>query len=580
MLSASLLITAVPVASAAGAPIKLYLNGQELYLAQSPVIVKDRVLVPMRAYLEALGAEITWQPPDLAGASLKGHTVQLQIGSTTALIDGSPVAMDVPAQLIADRTYLPLRFLSEGLGAEVEYHGSYVTVETPAPAQLQVIDGPLNVRQEATTSSPILTTVPNGTVLDIVHEQPPEAWTQIRLPDGKVGWVANQYTRHVANSALVDPFLPWLQQAQGFLQIGGTCVGAVPLVDSQVVVPLRQSVEQLGGSVSTEGTQVTVSLMGHELQLSAGTADALLDGEPITLHAAPSVIGGQVMIHARTLAESFGLPLKWSDSTRTLNLGSASEGTACTPAVSAHSYVIMDAATGVILSEYNSRSPHPIASTTKIMTALLAIERGDPGSVVTVSWNAANQIGTSVYLRTGEQRTLDELLYGLMLVSGNDAATAIAEHIAGSESAFVQMMNQRAVELGAYNTRFYTASGLDDWVDPYSTARDLATIARYAIQNPYFRVYMSQKQMRIPGPAGSRLLTNSNLFTQNYPGATGVKNGWTEKANHTVVASAYRDNREILVVLLGAPTKTQLYDQAYALMDHGFRLAESSWLLQ
>src|SRR5690606_24622023 len=114
----------------------------------------------------------------------------------------------------------------------------------------------------------------------------------------------------------------------------------------------------------------------------------------------------------------------------------------------------------------------------------------DPDAVVTVSWNAANQPGTSVYLRSGEQRTLRELLYGLMLVSGNDAAVAIAEHLAGSEEAFAQRMNWRAAELGAHDTYFVTSSGLDDWVDPYSTAEDLAIISLAGLHNPLFRSYM------------------------------------------------------------------------------------------
>lgn len=579
LLAATLLVTAVPAsnANAATPPLRLYVNGRELYMPSPPVLQESRVLVPMRAYLESLGAEVLWTPPDTVTAKLKGRSVQMKIGSTTALVDGQTVTLDVPAQLIDDRTYLPLRFLSEGLGAEVGYDGQSVTVSTGGQ-RLQVIDGPLNVRQSPTTASAILITVPNGTVFPVLKQE--ASWTQVRLPNDRSGWVANQFTRLMKAQPEVEPFQPVLSPAEGFLQIGYECLGAVPIVEGRLHVPLRQSVEKLGGSVTTEGNALTVKLEQRSLTLVPDLTTALLDGQAYTLSQAPVVVGGQVLIAARTLADALQVPLGWSDPYRTASLGSTTPTTVCNPIIGANAYLIMDAATGVVLSEFHSRNRYAIASTTKIMTALLAVEQGNPNSVVTVSRNASNQPGTAVYLRVGEQRTLRELLYGLMLVSGNDAATAIAEHLSGSEAAFARVMTQRAAELGATSTLFITASGLDDYVNPYSTARDLATITRHAMQHPDFRLYMSQKEMRIPGPSGTRLLKNKNDFVLTYPGATGVKNGWTEKANHTLVASAFRGDRELIVVLLGAPSRTALYQQAATLMDHGFRIADQSWLLQ
>jgi len=576
----ALLVSAAPALGAEAQPLSLYVNGRELYLPQVPILKENRVLVPMRAYLESLGAEVGWEPPDLVTATLGDRTVRLRIGEQSATVNGRSVALDVPAQLIADRTYVPLRFLSEGLGATVEYHGDTfaVTVETALPGQLEVIDGPLNVRQSPSTSAPILMTVPLGTRLEIVSEEPGAEWTEVLLPGGVHGWVANRYTRTLGSQPVVEPFLPLLEQ-RAFLEAGGQCVGAVPVIAGMTLVPLEETMRALGGTLeqAADGASLRATLAGRHLTLVPGSVEASLDGRARTLAAAPVVIGGRPFVAARDVADSFGLPLAWSDTTHTVTIGAS--GTVCNPSASALAYIMLDAATGAVLSEYNARSPLFIASTTKIMTALLAVERGNPNSVVTVSSNAASQPGTSVYLRAGEQRTLNELLYGLMLVSGNDAAVAIAEHISGSEEAFARLMNQRAAELGARNTYFVTASGLDDWVDPYSTAEDLAIIAQHALQNPRFRSYMYVTQTTIPGPWGNRTLTNSNLFTLRYPGATGVKNGWTEKAAYTLVASAWRDGREVLLVLLGAPTRTELYSQAYSLMDHGFVLAGQSWLL-
>lgn len=545
----------------------------------APVLRENRVLVPMRAYLESLGAEVLWAPPDTATARLSGRTVEMKIGSTVALVDGKAFTLDVPAQLIENRTYLPLRFLSEGLGAQVGYDGASVTVNTgTAAARLRVVDGPLNVRQSPTTGASILTTVPTGTTLSVLKQE--AAWTQVQLPKGKVGWVSNQFTRLISAQPTVDSLKPLMAQAEGFLQVGQSCVGAVPMINERLYLPLKASVEQLGGTVSSEGSGFSVRLQGRRLTVTPGQTSAILDGSPYTLSAAPILAGGQVLIAIRALTEALQIPMGWNEATRTASLGSITPGTACNPSIAANSYLIMDAATGAVLSESRSRTPYQVASTTKIMTALLAVEQGNPDWTVTVSRNASNQPGTSVLLRLGERRSLRELLYGLMLVSGNDAATAIAEHLSGTEAGFARVMTQRAAELGATSTLFYNASGLDDYNDPYSTARDMALISRHAMQNADFRLYMGQRQIQIPGPAGTRTLTNRNDFVLTYPGATGVKNGWTEKANHTLVASAFRGNRELIVVLLGAPSRTSLYQQATLLMDHGFRVAEQSWLLK
>ena len=193
---------------------------------------------------------------------------------------------------------------------------------------------------------------------------------------------------------------------------------------------------------------------------------------------------------------------------------------------SAKAACVMEMETGRVLFEYNARARLPMASTTKVMTALLAIENGDLSSEVTCSSNAFGVPGTSIYLAEGETLTLEQMLYGLMLASGNDAAVAIAEHIGGSVPQFVRMMNARAAELGAAGTHFSNPNGLPD--DTHvTTAYDLARIARAAMGNEAFRRIVSTRSAQIPwaGRTYSRQLRNKNRLLETYPGATGVKTG-------------------------------------------------------
>ncbi len=247
-------------------------------------------------------------------------------------------------------------------------------------------------------------------------------------------------------------------------------------------------------------------------------------------------------------------------------LALAAEG----PALPAKAYLLMDAATGDVLHEYQGYRKLPVASTTKIMTAIIALERGNLTDTVTVSRNAAETGGSTIWLQMGEEHTLEDLLYALMLESANDAAVAIAEHLAGSEAAFAAWMNEKAREIGARNTHFVNSHGLHH-PDHYSTAYDLARIARYALNNPDFRrIVTTTRWQMAPGYDGgpARTLYNHNRLLGYYEGATGVKNGFTEEAGLTNVASARRGETELIAVVLGAPG--QLWTSTMALLDFGF----------
>lgn len=225
----------------------------------------------------------------------------------------------------------------------------------------------------------------------------------------------------------------------------------------------------------------------------------------------------------------------------------------------------MEMETGRVLFESNMHARLPMASTTKVMTALLAIERGSLTDEVTCSENAFGVPGTSIYLQLGETLTLEQMLLGLMLSSGNDAAVAIAEHIGGTTAQFVQMMNERAQQIGAVNTHFANPHGLPDDTH-YTTAYDLALIAREAMKNETFRRLVSTQRASIPweGRTYSRQLSNKNRLLSDYEGATGVKTGYTSKAGRCLVFGAQRDGLELIGVVLGC---SDWFDEAERLMD-------------
>ncbi len=244
--------------------------------------------------------------------------------------------------------------------------------------------------------------------------------------------------------------------------------------------------------------------------------------------------------------------------------------------LSARSAVLMDAASGRLLFEKNGFERLPMASTTKIMTAILVIENCSMGDTVTVSPVASGVEGSSLWLEIGEELTVGQLLLGLMLKSGNDAAVALAEHTAGSVDAFVAMMNKRAAELGMFNTHFETPNGLDGDAH-YTTARDMAVMARHALTLPKFREIAATKTASIPwrGREWDRSLKNHNKLLWQYEGCTGIKTGFTKKAGRCLVSSAVRDGRELIAVTLNAPDD---WNDHAKMLDHGFEDFETAVL--
>lgn len=248
--------------------------------------------------------------------------------------------------------------------------------------------------------------------------------------------------------------------------------------------------------------------------------------------------------------------------------------------VSAPSAMLMEASTGEVIYEKNSAEIRSPASITKIMTLLLTFEKIREGKAsledeVLVSAHAAGMGGSQVYLAEGEKQTLDTMIKCIVVSSGNDASVAVAEHLAGSEEAFVEWMNEKAQALGMTNTHFTDCCGLTDSEEHYSTARDVAVMSR-ELMNQYPEIYQYTKiwmdTITHQTKQGSSIfgLSSTNKLLKQYPYTTGLKTGSTSKALFCVSATAHKDNIDLIAVIMGAPTGKDRFQDAQVLLSYGF----------
>jgi serine-type D-Ala-D-Ala carboxypeptidase (penicillin-binding protein 5/6) len=243
------------------------------------------------------------------------------------------------------------------------------------------------------------------------------------------------------------------------------------------------------------------------------------------------------------------------------------------------SEILIDSHTGQVLYEKNSHERMYPASITKIVTATVAIESGKLDEVATTSRQATAVDGTKVYLDVGEQKTIRELLYGLLMHSGNDAANVIAQHIAGSQEKFADMMNDVVKKVTHSNdSHFVNPHGLYD-KNHYVTAHDMALLTRYAMQNPLFREIVATKEYPWHGKKWNTKLINHNQLLWRYPGTIGVKNGFIDESLNTLVTAVKRNNTEFIAVVLKCQGKEKAYDDTIKLMDYGFAHFEDQPLL-
>ena len=235
--------------------------------------------------------------------------------------------------------------------------------------------------------------------------------------------------------------------------------------------------------------------------------------------------------------------------------------------LSAQSAVLIDARDGRVLYEKDADTPRPMASTTKIMTAVVALESCDVNEIIEIADEAVGVEGSSIYLQKGERMTLLELLYALLLQSANDAAVAIAVGVGGSVGNFADMMNEKAMSLGLTSTHFENPNGLD--ADGHvTTARELALLTAYALKNPTFAEIVATYKRKISGPDGAvRLVVNHNKLLNMYDGCVGVKTGFTKKSGRCLVSAACRESLTLVAVTLSAPDDWRDHT---AMLDYGY----------
>lgn len=241
------------------------------------------------------------------------------------------------------------------------------------------------------------------------------------------------------------------------------------------------------------------------------------------------------------------------------------------PSVTAASWILYDESSDLVLGEWDADGRRPMASITKIMTVLLALEHGHPSDEIVVSDVAAGQGGQEMGLVAGETVTLGALVRAAMIRSGNDAAAAIAEHVSGSVEGFVELMNDRAAELGMVNTHFTNPNGLDA-SGHYSSARDMLIVARQAMSMPEFEELARSRVMVFPdAPDGThRSASNTNRILNSYEGAIGVKTGETPNAGLTYVGAAERDGRRLFAVVFNSVGERAHFADAIELFDWAF----------
>lgn len=236
--------------------------------------------------------------------------------------------------------------------------------------------------------------------------------------------------------------------------------------------------------------------------------------------------------------------------------------------ISGSSAVLIDAVSGQVLYDQNKDEKLPPASTTKMLTAIIAIESGKLDEMVTIGANPPKLEGTSVYLEEGEKIKLRDLVQAALVFSANDAALAIAEYLSGTAPEFAKLMNSKAKELGALNSNFVNPHGLTE-EGHYSTAYDLALIGKYAMNNTGFEEIVQMKVLDWQGQAWQTRLINKNEILWTYSGANGIKTGYTKDSKNTIVASASRDGRNYIAAVLGS-SGTGIWEDAKTLLNIGF----------
>lgn len=434
----------------------------------------------------------------------------------------------------------------------------------------------LRIRETPSIDGRSLTCLPEGATVQVLDgKQQADGYTWRQVQSGSItGWAAERYLQAADTTAACPAAAP-----QRVASSSAALAGDLPAQGGYGIVVWA------GGTVEAMAT--AAAARGCQLSAVWATSD---DGKLLVyLFGAPDVVnegwlneftGGQVpagaavllvcgtptasALSSSSLAEEGLGSVTGASATRVMPLTAA---TTLAPAVEAKAAVVIDGTTGMVLSQQDAHLALPPASLTKMVTAILAIEEGDLDAWVKTEVDSRQMPGSSLMgLLPGDCFRLRDLVYGLMLPSGNDAALAIARYVAGSDQAFVERMNGLMTRLGLKDSHFVNPHGLDA-AGHTASAYDLAMVARYAMALPFFAQVVSTPQWSANGSRTINL-PNVNGFLMSYSGADGVKTGFTDAAGRTLVASATRDGRRVFVALLNAPDR---YGDAGKLLDWAFQ---------
>lgn len=271
-----------------------------------------------------------------------------------------------------------------------------------------------------------------------------------------------------------------------------------------------------------------------------------------------------ILVPTLVIADDFDEPTSFDISTLTVSADATQE-----PTISSRRAIVMERNSKAVLYEKNSHDVCKMASTTKIMTCILILENCDLSSGVTVSSFAASTIGSRLGLHTNDSISVQDLLYGLMLCSGNDAAVCLAEFCGGSVEGFANMMNEKAKALGLESTHFSTPHGLDN-DDHYTTAYDFAILTNYALNNPLFVQIVGTKYYTVSINGTPKDIHNTNPLLGNLPSVYGVKTGYTSQAGRCLISAAKQDNLDIIVVVFGSDTSNIRNNDSATLINYAF----------
>lgn len=354
-------------------------------------------------------------------------------------------------------------------------------------------------------------------------------------------------------------------------------LASTPVVDDNIIwVPIRSIFESLDSKVEWHGADDSIFIIKgqKEIMLQINSDTAIIDGKEALLDAPVKAINGTSLIPLSFVAKAIPVKVEVDQENNQIIINDFS----CGIMLTAKSHILVEPKSGLILLDHNANKRVQAGSINKIMNLLLTFETLENKKIfiddlVTASEKASNTGGSQIFLQAGEQQSVETLVKSMVMIGANDSAVAIAEHIAGSETAFVALMNQKVESLGLKDTHFLNVTGLDE-EGQYTSAYDLAIMTReLTIKHPEILDFASINEIDIQKPGAREVsfhLSNTNKLLGSYPGSTGLKTGFTANALYCMVGTAERSGFQLIAVVMGASDNETRYGEVSAIFDYGF----------